>query len=65
MTLDELKERLPAYMFLEEKEKKEYFVDLNANYFEEMEKREKGAKEKKLNVDFSGNFKIRSKPQFF
>lgn len=63
MSIEELKERLPAYMFKSEEEKVEYFKELNKSYYEELNQgsdRDEEEKSRK-NVNFSGVFKIRSK----
>ena len=36
MTMEELKERLPAYMFKNAEEKKVYFNELNKSYYKEI-----------------------------
>ena len=64
LTLEELKARLPAYMFLDEAEKKQYFKDLNQRYFEEYETLNTynpSHVSTKKDVLFSGQFTIRSK----
>ncbi len=37
MTIDELKERLPAYMFKSDQEKVVYFQELNKSYYKELD----------------------------
>ena len=67
MTIDELKERLPLYMFKTPDEKIVYFKELNQNYFQEI-KNVKGSKmppKKPKNVNFITKRKIRSKKNCF
>lgn len=63
MTMDELKERLPAYMFKNDDEKKVYFEELNDSYFKEIQNAKKTPKKSSLiqrRVGFSSTFLIRS-----
>ena len=62
MSIDELKERLPAYMFKTDEEKVLYFQELNKNYYHDLQEiKEVDLKETSRNVNFSKIFQIRSK----
>lgn len=63
MSMEELKERLPAYMFLNNEEKVEYFQQLNKSYFIELENCSKDTEEPKnvKKVAFSRILRVKSK----
>lgn len=65
LSVKQLKERLPAYLFLHGKAKKKYFRDLNSSYFKEIvEKKDTDGSDQIKNVLVTNNVSIRSEFTF-